>query len=124
MDLKSEVKKLVEENALALVSLNEDGSPHCIAVAFVKVVSKNQILITDNFIVKTTENIARDPRVSLAVWNEDWRKAGANGFELTGHAEYFAHGHWLDEIKKMPENKGMPCKGAILVTIEKIRKLA
>jgi predicted pyridoxine 5'-phosphate oxidase superfamily flavin-nucleotide-binding protein len=54
--------------------VDENGNPHCIAVVFVKVVSKNQILVTDNYMVQTTKNIQRNPSVALTVWNKDWKE--------------------------------------------------
>lgn len=33
-------------------------------------------------------------------------------------------GKWYQKVKEMLENGGEPCKGAILVTITKIKKLA
>ena len=45
VEINEELKRLIEENALAFATVDENGNPHCIAVAFVKVVSKNQILV-------------------------------------------------------------------------------
>jgi len=123
IEISSEIKMLIEENAMGLATVNEDETPHCIAVGYVKVVSKNQLLITDNYILKTRQNIQRNPSVSLAVWNKEW-KENCVGYELIGKAEYFKDGKWHEEIKKIQENKGEPCKGAILITIERIKKLA
>jgi predicted pyridoxine 5'-phosphate oxidase superfamily flavin-nucleotide-binding protein len=117
------IKKLIEENALAFATVDEKGNPHCIAVAYVKVISKNQILVTDNYMVETTRNIQKNPNVALVVWNKDWEEKCV-GYELRGVAQYFRSGKWYKMIKKIPENKGEPCKGAILVTINKIKKLA
>ena len=44
--------------------------------------------------------------------------------EEKGTAEYFTSGKWLDRVKQMPENEGYPARGAILVTISGIKKLA
>jgi predicted pyridoxine 5'-phosphate oxidase superfamily flavin-nucleotide-binding protein len=46
--INSETKKLIEENPLAFATVDDAGKPNVIAVAYVKVVSKNQILIIDN----------------------------------------------------------------------------
>jgi predicted pyridoxine 5'-phosphate oxidase superfamily flavin-nucleotide-binding protein len=103
------IKKLIEENALAFATVDEKGNPHCIAVGFVKVVSKNQILVTDNYMVETTRNIQKNPNVVLVVWNKDW-KENCVGYELRGVAQYFRSGKWYEMVKKIPENKGEPCK--------------
>jgi hypothetical protein len=123
IEINKELKNLIEENALAFATVDEKGNPHCVAVAFVKVVSENQILVTDNYMVETIKNIQQNPNVALAVWNKNW-KENCVGYELRGTAEYFTEGKWYEIIKQIPENKGEPCKGAILITINKIKKLA
>ncbi len=123
MEINDELKKLIEGDVLALATMNENGNPHCIAVAFVKVVSNNQILVTDNYMSETIKNIKRNPNVAITVWNKNWKK-NCIGYELNGTAEYFTNGKWYEMIKKIPENQGEPCKGAILIKISKIKKLA
>jgi len=116
------MKKIIENNALALASVNSKLEPHNIAVGFVKVVSKNQLLISDNYINETLENIKNNPNVSLVVWIRNWED-NCIGYELSGKAEYFNGGKWIEKIKQIPENKDVPCKGAILITINKIKVL-
>lgn len=123
IEINEELKKLIEENALAFATVDENRNPHCIAVGFVKVVSENQILVTDNYMAETTKNINKNPNIALTVWSRDWEE-NCEGYELKGTIEYFSEGKWHEEIKKIPENEGMPCKGAILITINKIKKLA
>ena len=53
IETNKELKKLIEENALAFATVDENGNPHCIAVGFIKVISKNQILVADNYMVET-----------------------------------------------------------------------
>ncbi|MCK5040114.1 MAG: pyridoxamine 5'-phosphate oxidase family protein [Candidatus Aenigmarchaeota archaeon] len=122
-ELNKELKKLIEQNALALATTDKEGNPHCIAVGFVKVVSKNQILATNNYMAETTKNIQKNPNVALAVWNKNW-KENCVGYELKGTVEYFTSGKWYQIIKQIPENKEEPCKAAILITIRKIKKVA
>lgn len=123
IEISEQLKKMIEENALSFGTINESGNPHCIAVGFVKVVSKDQILVTDNYMAETRKNIHKTPSVALAVWNKDWKESSV-GYELRGTAEYFTSGKWYEIVKKIPENEGEPCKGAILITINKIKKLA
>jgi len=122
-EISEELKALIENNALALATVDAEGKPHCIAVGYAKVVDDNIILITDNFMAETRNNIQKKPDVSLSVWKRNWEEE-CEGYEFKGTAEYFNKGEWCDKVKKIPENKGEPCKGAILVTINKIKKLA
>ena len=116
------IKNIIENNAMGLATVDKIGNPHCIAVGYVKVISKNQLIISDNYLKETLENIKSNPNVSLVVWCSDW-KENCVGYELKGKAECFTSGKWIDFIKKIPINKGEPCKGAILVTLNKIKPL-
>ncbi|MBU1160115.1 pyridoxamine 5'-phosphate oxidase family protein, partial [Patescibacteria group bacterium] len=98
------MKKLIEENAMGLATIGRNGKPHNIAVGFVKVISDNKLLISDNYLVETIENIKLNPAVSLVVWAINWKK-NCIGFEFRGEAEYFTSGDWIEEIKKLPINK-------------------
>jgi len=118
VEINSEIKKFIEENPLAFATLDDAGKPNVIGVAYVKVVSKNQILVTDNYMRQTKENLEKNNNVCLAVWDKEW-----NGVKLVGTTEYFASGKWKTFIEKIPENKGLPTKGAFLVTVSKLIKL-
>ena len=113
---------MIEENALGLATIDKNGNPHNIAVGYVKVVSDNQLVISNNYLKETLDNIKVNPNVSLVVWHKNWKETCV-GYELKGKAEYFTTGKWIDFIKKIPINEGEPCKGAILVTIDKIKVL-
>jgi hypothetical protein len=114
---------MIEENALGLATTDKFGNPHNIAVGYVQVISENQLLISDNWLEETIENIKHNPNIALVIWNKDWKK-NCVGYEIKGKAEYFTSGKWINIIKKIPINKDEPCKGAILVTINKIKPLA
>lgn len=118
VEINSKTKKLIEENPLAFATVNDAGNPNVIGVAYVKVVSKNQILITDNYMKQTKENLEKNSNVCLAVWDKEW-----NGVKLVGNAEYFTSGKWKEFAEKMPENKGLPSKGVILVIVSELIKL-
>ena len=74
MKINPKIKKLIEENALALATVDEKENPHCIAVGFAKVVSDNEILITDNYMLITPKNIQKNSNIALAVWNREWKE--------------------------------------------------
>lgn len=112
---------MLEREALALASV--DGKkPHVIAVGFVKKFG-NKLLISDNYMNRTPKNILKNPNVAVAVWNKNW-KSDCKGFELRGTAKYLKTGKWAKFVKAMPENKGLPAKGAIVLTVKEIKRLA
>jgi predicted pyridoxine 5'-phosphate oxidase superfamily flavin-nucleotide-binding protein len=117
MEINTHQKQMVETLPLGVATVNEDGSPNLIVVLEARVISGNKILITDNYMKQTVTNLQKNSRVTLGVWTNK------EGYKFIGEAEYHTLGKWLDYIKNMPENKGEPAKGAILVTVEKIIKL-
>lgn len=116
--ISAEAKKIIEENFVAFATIDDGGAPNVIPVACVKVIKRNKVLITDNFMKRTKENIGKNKNVCLAVWNKKEK-----GYKLVGTAKYFSSGKWAKFIKQMPENKGFPAKGAIAVTVSKLIKL-
>ncbi|OGM02988.1 hypothetical protein A3K72_02560 [Candidatus Woesearchaeota archaeon RBG_13_36_6] len=121
VEITDDIKKLIEGNALAFATVGEDGKPHCIAVGDVKVVSKNELLVGDNYMNETKRNIQKNNNVVLVVWSRNWEK-DCIGYEFRGTAKYFSEGKWVEMVKKIHE--GFPAKGAIIITINKIKKMA
>ena len=103
-------KKLIEKSIIALATCR-NNKPHVIPIACAKVVGKN-IILTDNFMKKTKENIRKNKNVALTFWK------GGRGYQISGKAEYYDKGKWLDYIKKLKENKGLPAKGAIIIKLK------
>ncbi len=114
-----QIKKIIEENALALATTDGKGDPHCIAVGDVKVVSENQILIGDNYMNRTIKNIRQNKNVALVVWNKNWEE-NFDGYKIKGSAKHFTQGKWHEMVKKI--HRGYPAKGAIVVKVNKIIK--
>ncbi len=116
--MKSEdIKDKIKNKILALASVDDAGKPHPIAVE-VNDLKDNKIIITDNFMKTTIENIKESSWVSLLFWEN------GEGFRIDGKAEYHSSGKWFDFVKGLKENKCYSPKGAVIVNILKIEKLA
>lgn len=83
VQITGKLKKLIESVAMALATVDRSGRPNVVAVACVKVVSRNKLLITDNFMNKTRANILKNNQVALAVWSKDEEI----GYQLKGGGE-------------------------------------
>jgi len=103
------LKKQIEKSVLALAT-SKNNKPHQIAVACVKVLG-DSLIITDNFMKETKNNIKLNNKVSLLFWKN-------KGYELRGNAKYYSSGKWLNFVKNLKENKGYKPKGAIVVKIK------
>ena len=117
MVVLKELKEILETNSLSFSSVNKNAFPHTIYVLYAKVIGGNKILITDNYMKKIKENILENKTAALSLL------VGEAAFELCGTAEYFSSGELIDKIKAIPENKGAPCKGAIVVSVKEIVKM-
>ena len=115
--MEEATKNIIEQNPVAFATVDLNGNPHVIAVAYVKV-KDEKLVLTDNYMKTTCENIKQNPSVSLAVWNKEWV-----GYRIDGKAQYSQEGEWYDFVKSIEENKNEPCNGAIVIDISKITKL-
>ncbi len=103
---------LIENNLLFLATSSKKIKPHVIVVACVKVLD-NKILITDNFMKITKDNVLENKNVSLCVGSEK------DGFlYMDGFVDYRSEGKEYDFIKSLKENNGLPCKGVLVVTVD------
>ena len=107
-------KTIIEGNPVALATITKSDKPNQVVVAFAKY-EQDKVIITDNYMAQTLDDIKINPSVCLVVWDKDW-----NGLKIIGEAEYFTSGKWMEFVKDIPENKGLPCKGAIVVSVKKI----
>lgn len=110
----SNIKNLIEKNPIAFATVSKN-KPNVIGIAFVKVLSKDKLLITDNYMRSTIKNILENNNVALVVWNKNLK-----GYKLIGKAKYYKSGKFLELVKSMKENKKLPSKGAIVVKVSKI----
>lgn len=117
----SDIQKFIESNALGLATMDEQGQPHNIAVAYVKV-KDERVVISNAHINQTIQNLAGNAKVALVVWNKEWETACV-GFELIGTASNYTSGPWLDYVKGLPDNEGYEIASAIVVEVSEIRQL-
>lgn len=75
----------------------------------------DKLLLTDNFMKQTKDNLSENGKVCLATWDEE-----GVGFKFVGDAAYFTKGEWKNRVENLDVNKGFSAKGAILVTVSKV----
>lgn len=118
--ITGKIKELLEKEVVAFTTVSGDGRPNVIAVAFCKVIEGNKVLVTDNFMNKTRQNLVSNQHVAMAVWSKDME----NGYQLKGRAECITEGKYKELVDKDPNNKGLAHKAAVLVTVSEIWDLA
>jgi predicted pyridoxine 5'-phosphate oxidase superfamily flavin-nucleotide-binding protein len=111
------IKKIIENNPVAVATVMSKAKPNAVALAFAKVVSDKEILLTDNYLNQTVKDLQKNKNICLLVWNKKWE-----GYKIIGRARYLKTGKWKKFVEQMKENKGLPAKGAILIKVSKIIK--
>ena len=106
----------IKNKIVALATIGSDGKPHNIAIEL-NSFENNKVVITNNEMKTTVENIKSNPHVSLVYWEGD------DGVRIDGTVEYFDSGKWLDFVKGLPENNGFAANGALVIDVEDIKEL-
>jgi predicted pyridoxine 5'-phosphate oxidase superfamily flavin-nucleotide-binding protein len=110
------ISENIEGQLAALCTVMDDNRPNAIVVEIHKVLDDNKILLTDNYMNQTLEDIKQNPNIMILTWDDK----GSTKF--IGNAEYFTEGKYLDIVKDLPFNKGYPCKGVVVLTVDNIIK--
>jgi predicted pyridoxine 5'-phosphate oxidase superfamily flavin-nucleotide-binding protein len=114
MQISEKHKKIIENNLIFLSTCSKNAIPRVIVCADVKVLD-DKLLITDNYMKVTKDNIIENNLVYLCVGSEK------QGFlYIFGKVNYKISGKYFSFIKDLKENKGFPCKGVLVVTCKKI----
>ena len=112
----NDIKNNIEKATIAVATINSKGNPHNTPIMYVKV-KDEKIIITNNYMKTTIDNIKNNPQVSLLFWE------GERGWRINGKVDYYEEGEWLDFVKSLKENKDEPANGALVVNVEEIKEL-
>lgn len=111
-----DIKDKIERAKIAVATVNRDSKPHNIVIMYAKI-KEGKIVITNNYMKTTIENLRDNQNISLVFWEKE------KGWRINGNAEYHDFGKWLDFVKSLKENKEEPTKGAIVINVEEVREL-
>ena len=118
--ITDEIKEVAgKTKGWALATVSKDGMPNVVPIAFAKVHSENEIVLMNNFMKKTEENLKTNPdKVAVSIWDMDSKK----GYQFKGEASIETSGKIYDEGVQMVKSM-MPqlnTKSAIVVKVKSI----
>ena len=116
-EITPHIKGIIEGNPIALATIDERGRPYIIAITCYKVIGRDKLLLCDTYMKKTLDNIQNNSNVALVAWSKNYE-----GYQFFGKAEYYRDGELFHLCKKLKAEKGLPCKGALLIKVDKITK--
>ena len=117
--IPQEVKTAIDKtNPTCVATANTASTPNIIYVTFLKYISDTTVVIADNKLAKTKNNILDNPNLAFVVLDPDTKKS----YQLKGKVEYIQEGekyqdvfNWVQEIR--PDLRP---KGALYITITEI----
>jgi len=109
------VKKAISKQELFCVATSTSkGIPNVAYIKYLKVVDDQTILIADNYLHKTRDNIVNNGKIAFAVLDEE-----KGSFQIKGTARRLTKGSMFDEVQKWVTEK-LPKAAAVVMNVEEI----
>ena len=101
-----------------MATASKDGKPNGVPIGLVQLISDDEIMLVDNFMNKTRQNIDENPMVAVSFWGGK----GGYGYQFKGKARVETSGKLFDEASRaaqVEEPKHSP-KAVVVVKVEEI----
>ncbi|WP_414469643.1 pyridoxamine 5'-phosphate oxidase family protein [Methanobacterium sp. ACI-7] len=118
MVMTQEMMDAVEkDNIVFFATTDHEGKPNVVPIGFARPIDNKTILIVDNYMKKTRENLENNPKASLVP-----RDATACPYQFKGTVEILTSGKIFDEAADWAKSvmSELPAKAAILLKVEEI----
>ena len=113
--LPEAVKKAIsKQEVFSVATSNQDLIPNVVYIKYLKLIDNETILIADNYLDKTRDNILSNGKIAFAVRDEE-----KGSFQIKGTAERLTEGDMFDEVQKWVPDK-LPRVAAIIMHMEEI----
>lgn len=110
---------LIENNPCHIATVNSNNTPNLSVASDIKVLDNETILISNNEMIHTPDNIVINHNVVLTSFSDKWA-----GLRLTGVASYYTQGEYFDICNKYFNNETATPKGAIIVKVKQVEGIA
>ena len=105
---------ILKQDVFPVATSNQDQVPNVVYIAYLKVIDDQTVLIADNYLNKTRDNISSNGKIAFAVPDE---KKGS--FQIKGTAKRLTEGELFDEVQKWVPDK-LPKVAAVVMHVEEI----
>ena len=110
-----EVKQAIaKQDVFPVATADLGGMPNVIYIKYLKVMDDQTVLMADNYLNKTRENLANNPKMSFAVLSEN-----DGSFQIKGTVRRFTDGPMYDEVQTWVPEK-LPREAAVVLTVEQV----
>ena len=111
---EDQIKFILQHRTVILASADKTSRPRAIFVEVNKA-DKEEIVITDNEMKITKENILANNRAFLLAYDSDFSRL----INIIGTVRYFSSGPYFELAKNLPENKDYSPKGVLVIQVER-----
>jgi hypothetical protein len=117
MTMTKEMIDALEKDLVFLATASSDGVPNVVPIGFARPIDEETILIADNYMNKTRQNLEKNPWISLVT-----KDATKCPFQFKGKVEIFESGKYFDTVTEWGQNAmtKLTPKAAILMKVEEI----
>ena len=115
--INDEMIKVLEETSLwVLATADSDGMPNAVPIRWTKILANDTLMLVDNFMKKSVDNIAVNPNVAISVWKD------STGYQFKGTASVQTSGVNFENGKKMvlEGNPKLNPKGVVILRVDSI----
>jgi predicted pyridoxine 5'-phosphate oxidase superfamily flavin-nucleotide-binding protein len=115
--MTKEMIDALEKDLVFLATASSDGVPNVVPIGFARPIDEETILIADNYMTKTHQNLEKNPWISLVT-----KDATKCPFQFKGKVEIFESGKYFDTVTEWGQNAmtKLTPKAAILMKVEEI----
>lgn len=106
---------LKRRKIVVLASADLKACPRAIFVE-INQVKEREIIVTDNEMVITRNNLLENKKVFLLAFEPDYSYC----LKISGEAEHHTSGKYFEFVKKLESNKGYNPKGAVVIKIKEV----
>ena len=117
MSMTKEMIDALEKDLVFLSTASPDGIPNVVPIGFARPIDEDTILIADNYMNKTRQNLEKNPRISLVT-----KDATKCPYQFKGTTEIFESGKYFDIVTEWGQNAmtKLTPKAAVLMKVEEI----
>ena len=108
------IKAISKQETFPVATSNKDQVPNVVYITYLKVIDDQTVLIADNYLNKTRDNILSNGKIAFAVCDEE-----KGSFQIKGTAERQTEGDMFEEVKKWVPDR-LPKVAAVVMKVEEV----